>query len=74
LSGSGHRTAWSSFEIDAPIYIPVVDVAMTTISRRFEKLAVKARECEEIHSTVCEMFESYTKFFEDLTKNPQLSS
>jgi chromopyrrolic acid synthase len=73
-SGKHGKTAGPSFEIETPIYIPAVDVAMTTISRRFERLAEKARKCEAIHSTVCEMFEFYTKFFEDLAKNPQLSS
>lgn len=73
-SGKRGKTAGPSFEIETPIYIPAVDVAMTTISRRFERLAIKARECEAVSSTVCEMFEFYTKFFEDLAKNPQLTA
>jgi hypothetical protein len=65
-SGKRGKTAGPSFEIDTPVYIPAPEVAMTTISRRFEQLRDKAREYEVIPNTVCEMFEFYTKFFDNL--------
>ncbi|MBD2195506.1 MULTISPECIES: ferritin-like domain-containing protein [Calothrix] len=70
-SGKRGKTAGPSFEIDTPAYIPVPEVAMNAISRRFERLGQKARECEVIHSTVSEMFDYYAKFFDNLANNPQ---
>ncbi len=70
-SGKRGKTAGPSFEIDTPAYIPLPEVAMTTISRRFEALRNKARENEFVPNMVCEMFEFYTKFFDDLAKSPQ---
>ncbi|MBD2336075.1 isovaleryl-CoA dehydrogenase [Calothrix sp. FACHB-156] len=70
-SGKRGKTAGPSFEIDTPIYIPVPEVAMNAISRRFERLGNKARECEVIPSTVTQMFDFYAKFFENLANNPQ---
>ena len=70
-SGKRGRTAGPSFEIETPVYIPRPEVAMLSISRRFEKLAVSSRQCEAIHSTIYEMFDFYAKFFEDLANNPQ---
>lgn len=70
-SGKRGKTAGPSFEIASPAYIPAPEVAMTTISRRFEALSNKARENEVVPNTVCEMFEFYTKFFDDLALAPQ---
>jgi hypothetical protein len=70
-SGKCGKTAGPTFEIAMPMYIPTPEVACEAIARRFESLTRKARECEVIHSTVYEMFDFYTHFFEDLAKNPQ---
>jgi hypothetical protein len=70
-SGKRGRTAGPSFEIETPVYIPRPEIAMLSISRRFEKLALSSRQCEAIHSTIYEMFDFYAKFFEDLADNPQ---
>ncbi|NJR18205.1 MAG: isovaleryl-CoA dehydrogenase [Calothrix sp. CSU_2_0] len=70
-SGKRGKTAGVSFEINSPSYIPNPEVAMRVISRRFAELACKARECQVIPNTVCEMFEFYAKFFEDLANNPK---
>ncbi|XHR85422.1 MAG: ferritin-like protein [Gloeotrichia echinulata GP01] len=71
-SGKRGKTAGPSFEIATPpAYIPAPEVAYQAIARRFELLGNQARECEVIHSTVYEMFDFYTNFFEDLAKNPQ---
>jgi chromopyrrolic acid synthase len=66
-SGKRGKTAGPSFEITTPIYIPTPEVAYQAIARRFERLSQRARECEVIESTVCEMFDFYTKFFEELS-------
>jgi chromopyrrolic acid synthase len=70
-SGKRGKTAGPTFEITMPMYIPTPEVACEAIARRFESLARRARECEAIHCTVYEMFDFYTKFFEDFAKNPQ---
>jgi len=69
-SGKRGKTAGPSFEVATlPVYIPTPEVAYQAIARRFELLGKQARECEAIHSTVYEMFDFYTNFFEDLAKN-----
>jgi hypothetical protein len=73
-SGKRGKTAGPSFEIATPIYISTPEVAMMTISRRFEELFQKARDCEVIPTTVYEMFGFYAKFFADLANNPQAIS
>jgi hypothetical protein len=70
-SGKRGKTAGPTFEIAMPTYIPTPEVACEAITRRFESLARRARECEAIHSTVYEMFDFYTKFFEDFANYPQ---
>ncbi|PAX53473.1 ferritin-like domain-containing protein [Brunnivagina elsteri] len=70
-SGKRGKTAGASFQIDSPSYIPNPEVAMGVISKKFTELGYKARECQVIPNTVCEMFEFYAKFFEDLANNPQ---
>jgi chromopyrrolic acid synthase len=70
-SGKRGKTAGPSFEINSPSYIPNPEVAMRVISRKFEELGYKARKCEAIPNTVCEMFEFYARFFEELAINPQ---
>ncbi len=71
-SGKRGKTAGPSFEVATPpAYIPTPEVAYQAIARRFERLGNHARECEVIHSTVYEMFDFYTRFFEELAKNPQ---
>ncbi len=70
-SGKRGKTAGASFEINSPSYIPNPEVAMRVISRRFAELGYKARECQVIPNTVCEMFEFYAKFFENLANNPE---
>ncbi|BAZ41891.1 oxygen-dependent dichlorochromopyrrolate synthase [Calothrix sp. NIES-4101] len=70
-SGKRGKTAGPSFEISTPSYIPNPEVAMRAISRRFAQLGYKARKSPVIPNTICEMFEFYTKFFEDLANHPQ---
>ncbi len=70
-SGKRGKTAGPAFEIEMPMYIPTPEIACEAIARRFERLSKKARECGAIHSTVYEMFDFYTKFFEGFAKNPQ---
>lgn len=70
-SGKRGKTAGPSFEINSPSYISNPEMAMRVISKRFAELGYKARECEVIPNTVCEMFEFYAKFFEELAINPQ---
>jgi chromopyrrolic acid synthase len=70
-SGKRGKTAGASFEINSPSYIPNPEVAMRVISRRFAELGYKARECQVIPNTVCEMFEFYAKFFDNLANNPE---
>lgn len=68
-SGKRGRTAGPSFEIAMPTYIPTPEVAYQAIARRFELLGDQARECEVIPSTVYELFDFYTRFFEDMSQN-----
>ncbi|NJM70452.1 MAG: isovaleryl-CoA dehydrogenase [Scytonema sp. RU_4_4] len=70
-SGKSGKTAGPSFEIESPSYIPMPEIAMSAIARRFERLGHRARECEVIPSSVYEMFEFYARFFEDLARHPQ---
>ncbi|MBD2501644.1 ferritin-like domain-containing protein [Anabaena azotica] len=70
-SGKRGKTAAPSFEIATPpAYIPTPEVAYQAIARRFERLGNQARECEAIHSTVFEMFDFYSRFFQELANNP----
>ncbi len=73
-SGKPGKTAGPSFEITMPAYISIPDVAWKVIARRFASLERQARESEVIPSTVCEMFDFYRKFFEDLARHPQALS
>jgi len=74
-SGKRGKTAGPSFAMArSPAYIPTPELAYTAIARRFEKLSHQAKECEAINSSVCEMFEFYVGFFEDLVNNPQYNS
>ncbi len=70
-SGKRGKTAGPSFEIETPIYIPTPEIAMNVISRRFEQLSSRAKECQIIPNHICELFDFYTKFFKDLANNPQ---
>jgi hypothetical protein len=70
-SGKRGKTAGPSFEIDTPVYIPVPEIAMRAIARRFEQLGYQARKCEVIHSSVYEMFDFYAQFFANLAQHPQ---
>ena len=70
-SGKSGKTAGPSFEIESPVYISSPEVAMNDISRHFEDLGKRSRECSVIHSSISEMFEFYAKFFENLANNPQ---
>jgi chromopyrrolic acid synthase len=70
-SGKRGKTAGPSFEIETPVYIPTVEIAMNAIARRFEKLEQRSRECEVIPNSVCELFDFYHQFFENLAENPQ---
>ena len=65
-SGKRGKTAGPSFEIPMPIYIPNPEIAYQRISRQFESLAQRSRECEVIPTTVSEMFDFYTEFFQEL--------
>nr|QIS94340.1 Tjp2 [Symphyonema bifilamentata 97.28] len=70
-SGKRGKTAGPSFQtITLPQYIPTPKVAYQLIARRFEDLTHQARACEAIHSTVCDLFEFYARFFEDLANQP----
>jgi chromopyrrolic acid synthase len=70
-SGKRGKTAGPSFQITTPPrYIPIPKVAYQVISRRFENLSRQAQTCEAIHSSVCEMFKFYARFFEDLANQP----
>ena len=66
-SGKRGKTAGPSFEIPTPIYIADPEVAYKSISREFESLARRSRQCEVIPTTVSEMFEFYIEFFQKLT-------
>jgi hypothetical protein len=65
-SGKRGKTAGASFEIETPIYIPTPEIAYQSIARRFGKLEQQARECPSIPNTVCEMFQFYQEFFEEM--------
>jgi chromopyrrolic acid synthase len=65
-SGKRGKTAGASFEIETPIYIPTPEIAYQSIARRFQKLEHQAKQCPSIPNTVCEMFQFYQKFFEDM--------
>ncbi|MBR8838555.1 MAG: isovaleryl-CoA dehydrogenase [Stigonema ocellatum SAG 48.90 = DSM 106950] len=63
-SGKRGKTAGPSFAIATPPgYIPTPELAYTALSRRFENLSYRARECEAISTTVTEMFDFYVNFF-----------
>ena len=71
-SGKRGRTAGPSFTMATPpAYVSNPEIAYVAIALRFEKLSHQARDCEAINSTICEMFEFYVGFFEDLVNNPQ---
>ncbi|QDL08722.1 isovaleryl-CoA dehydrogenase [Brasilonema octagenarum UFV-E1] len=70
-SGKNGKTAGPSFEIESPSYIPTPEVALQIIARRFERLGQRSRECEAIPNSVCEIFDFYAKFFDDLARHPQ---
>ncbi|GAB1542888.1 hypothetical protein NUACC21_55620 [Scytonema sp. NUACC21] len=70
-SGKRGKTAGPSFEIaNPPIYIPTPEIAYQAIANRFERLSHEARLCQVIPSNVYEMFDFYTRYFEDFAKNP----
>lgn len=71
-SGKNGKTAGPSFEIESPVYISSPEVAMNDISRHFEDLGKRSRECEVIHSSISEMFEFYANFFANLANNPDI--
>ena len=68
-SGKRGKTAGPSFEIAMPEYIPTPLVAYQTISRKFHVLAQRSHECKVIPSAVCEMFDFYGEFFENLANS-----
>lgn len=70
-SGKRGKTAGPTFEVAMPMYISTPEVACEAIAYRFKSLARRSKECEAIHSTISEMFNFYTRFFEDLANNPQ---
>jgi chromopyrrolic acid synthase len=67
-SGKRGKTAGASFEIETPIYIPTPEIAYQSIARRFKNLEYQAKQCPSIPNTVCEMFQFYQEFFEDMAR------
>ncbi|MBV6627234.1 MAG: isovaleryl-CoA dehydrogenase [Rivularia sp. (in: Bacteria)] len=65
-SGKRGKTAGPSFEIPTPEYIPDPEIAASTISNHFKDLAKRSYECKVIPEAVCEMFDFYCNFFEEL--------
>ena len=65
-SGKRGKTAGPSFEIPTPEYIPNPEIAASTISNQFGILAKRSYECKVIPEAVCEMFDFYNNFFEEL--------
>jgi hypothetical protein len=65
-SGRRGRTAGPSFELeDAPTYNSRPDVAMRSISLRFEHLAAAADKCEAVPERVRDMSSFYAEYFRD---------
>ena len=65
-SGKRGKTAGPSFDIPTPEYIPNPKIAYQNISSQFEDLAKRSHNCKVIPEAVCEMFDFYNNFFEEL--------
>lgn len=74
-SGRRGKTAGPSFQIETlPTYIDPPEIAYQEIALRFQSLSRQAQRCEVIDRLIYETMEFYSKYFQNLIKDPQYTS